>query len=285
MSTISNKITVKSKKRSRIAYADHKRPGPEIKKTNFFFNPASAGNTLYSSMIFVPFASNIPSGRTDMRAFFNFCWFQAPTQGTASYQRVGTDIRIKQILFKGYLEVRQNLLSQCRVRVYFIRQRNQQGTQGNLWKNAETIDETAAAAAQIVNMKHNFYKMLVDSTIQTKDLTIQKIMEFNLTPYVSPNTNNSWTGLNSTATTWTANFHMKPQYQTAYCLPIHKVISLNENYNCDGRDHYALFMMCDAPFAGDSGMLPTDEYPSFTNRPNLQPFMLNFFSLVYYTDA
>lgn len=286
MSTISNKIKVKGKKRSRIAFAQHKRPGPEIKKTNFFFNPAAEGNNLYSSMIFVPFEKNIPSNRSDMTTSYVSAWMRNPDVGTASYQRVGSSIRVKQILLRGYLEVRQNLMTQCRVRVYFLRERNREGTTNALFKNVETIISTQTVSEQIQHMKHNFYKMMNDYNVLSKDMSIQKIMEFNLTPYVAPNTG-SWTGGQKTDAPWTGYSHIYPHAEPAYCLPVNKVISLNENYTV-GTDHYGIMMTCDAPYAGETaatGYLPTASYPDYTDGSLKHPFSLNFFGLVYYTDA
>lgn len=284
MSTISNKISIKGKKRSRIAFASHKRPGPEIKKVNMFFNPVQEGNNLYSAMIWVPFQKNIPQNRTDMQAAYVAKWMRDIDQGTGSYQRIGDSVRIRQILFKGYVEVRTNLMTQCRVRVYFIREMNRATTTTALFNNVEQIDSsTQDASGQISHMKHNFYKMCNNYDVLNKDTSIQKIMEFNLTPYVSPY-NGAQTQGSPTSQTWTTFEKKKVYAEPAYCLPINKVVTLNENYTI-GSDHYGLLVTCDEPYAASTTQLITDLYPTYTDASLLHPWSLNFFSLVYYTDA
>lgn len=292
MSTISQKIRVKGKKKSNIKYADHRHPGPEIKKSNAYFNPDAEGNNLYSAMYFVPFEDNIPANRSDFAFAYNIKWFRQIPQGTSSYTRVGQHVRVKQIYLKGYCEVYTNLICNCRVRLYFVRlMKNSHLYNHNyIFSNTEAVSHTDTPVDQIRHMKHNFYKAVLNSDVISKDLTCQKIAEFNLTPYVSPMTRDTITGITATSSNaWTAYNQVNSIRTDAYCLPFQKVLKLNETIEytdpiTDTYDRYGLMMTCDMPKAADPIYLPTESHPNLTDGADLWPFCLNFFTLIYYTD-
>lgn len=287
MSTISNKIRIKGKRKSSVKGAKHKPDKPEIKKTNFFFDPAAEGNNLRSAALVVPFRDNIPSNRTDMFPCYTFTWMRDPGVGTNSWQRIGNKVRIKYIQIKGYCQVYQNLLSQCRVRMSFIRQMNRDSTTrtASIYTNYETLHPDAEAYEQCATMRHNYYKSHFDTALKSKDFTCQKILELTLTPYVSPSASFFLQGNATTSTVWNAGIELTPVHQEAYCIPINKVLVLNEDFN-HGTDSYGLTVECDQPLAGISTELPlVNKYPTLTKTAGYQPWMLNFFVLVYYTDA
>lgn len=288
MSTISNKIHIKGKRKSSVKYAKHQKAGPEIKKSNFFFDPAIEGNSLRSSCLIVPYRDNIPGTRNDMFPCYSINWMRTFGIGDQSYQRIGSRIRVKYIQIKGYCQVYQNLLSQCRVRLSFIREMNTATEHrfSDFWANLETLHPDATAAEQCATMRHNYYKSQLDSHVMNSDLTCQKILELNLTPYVSPSASYFIQGGGATTSaSWGAGVELTPVHQEAYCIPINKVLVLNEDFNF-GSDNYGIIAECDQPFAGTATELPlVNKYPTLTKAQNTFPFMLNFFVLVYYTDA
>lgn len=294
MSSVTTRISVKGKKRSRAAFANHKRPGPEIKKTNAFFDPAATGNNLYSAMLWVPFSTNIPSGRSDMTAAYNVRFFRYPSQGSQSYSAVGDSIRIRNILIKGYCNVHSNLMTSCNVKFYFLRWMNNPSLDADkLWNNFESISSSQSVADQITHMKHNYYKAVLNSEMLSKDISVQKLFELHLTPY-----HDSYRGQTMSGTlgdgVWAG--HSVPQLAstTSYAIPIYKNLKVNENFSLKyftesgsnkHYDHYGLVMFCDLPTAAATTFTPGQTTPNYTASSGLQPFELNFFTLVYYTDA
>lgn len=291
MSSVTTRISVKGKKRSRVAFANHKRPGPEIKKTNAYFDPAS--NSLYASMLWVPFSSNIPSGRSDYVSAYTVKVFRYPSKGVSADTVVGDSIRIRNIVLKGYCSVHSNLLTSCNVKLYFIRWMNNLNIEtSKLWLNTEAILAAQSVSDQITHMKHNYYKSILNSDIVSKNVSAQKILELHLTPYHDSYRGQSMSGtLESGA--WSG--HSVPQIPqtTSYNIPIFKNLKVNETFslksytNSEGTyhyDHYGLVMFCDCPTAAATTFTPGQTTPNYTAAAGLQPFELNFFTLLYYTD-
>jgi hypothetical protein len=294
MATISNKISVKGKKRSRVAFANHKYPGPEIKKTNAYFDPDASGNNLYSSLIWVPFQTNIPSGRSDYVAAYHTRMFRVPTQDTKSTGRVGDSIRIRNIVLKGYCNVHTSLMTACRIKLYFVRWMNDPTLEvEKLWINTEGITSSDSVSDQIKHMKHNYYKSVLNSDIISKEKTVQKILEFQISPF-----HDTYRGTTMNGTlgdgVWAGHAVPATLDVTAYSIPIYKNLKVNETFSCkwytEGGtnrfyDHYGIVMQCDSPVAASGTFTPGQSVPNFSALAGAQPFELNFFTLIYYTDA
>lgn len=287
MSTFVRNIGLRKRKTVKSRGYKH---GPEIKQKDFF----EVGST-YNAWACVPFARDLAHRIFRPFELISISW---PTSGSSADSRIGYNINMRWIRFKGYCTVYDRLITNCKLKLYLVRSYGRSLDDAGfvaLYKNWEAVDYGANDVWGILNaMRHNYYKAIVDidKVGRNKGVVISKIGEIKIHP--SSHSMDAWQSLrtisdltgsigassNAIITTPVIPSGNTFEFESIDNIPFDLKISLHETIDVN-NDHYYLFVMQDYPYVSDNTPKPNTYYPAPTKSSGYE---LNFFGRYYYTD-
>lgn len=277
-----NESVVRNNKRKRVNGNDSSRR-PEMKQWNPFFPESSESSLSYNAIQIANCYSPSGSPQGGFGAW-TILPLSKPTDSFRAGGKIGKEIFLRYLRFKGYIEVKFYPQYKMHYRLKLIRSENVELTNlthyFNLYKNTEAPNSNDINASYVA-LRHDFFKMVRNVGTKT-NVKVTTICSGVLGSHLATQTCTLAAG--STSTYGFQSTTPMVTYGGNECIPIDVKVTCNDRLTTN--IFYYIILETDFPIGLYYDNTTGTSHDSVTPSKawNFCPFLFNFFCTGYFTD-